>query len=482
MKRIKILFFISLIYSLSFASDTIFTKQKHSENITDVSVSEDNTLLATASMDKSIFLWSLKSQNFIKKLQGHSQSVNHIQLNNKRKILVSSSFHDGQLIVWNIENGKILKILNYSIKQAHNIAISKNGKFLVLVNNSNIFVYDLVNFKLLYKNKIFNKDIKYSNIFVEFVDEDKKIFLNSPKIGMKLFTFNEGNLQENKLDRFIKGEYIARISNDMSYIAIQAYDYNNNFVDIYDLKTKKRLKRFHGISCFDKRDFIPNSNLFYYNNKVRFSGSAKNRVYGGVEIYNILSGKRVSYNQGSRLNSLSINGKFYIDTTKGLDIYNTLTGKKIASLYPDMYGVTHAVVSKNNIYTHDKLKHLYVWNLFGKREEDNSFTQKVYSISSEDSTKYITYKLHNKIVIKFLETKKVLKIIDSPTSERMKDVFMISNKMLCIVYNSYSLLYDYSNEKIVSRLNIKNIEHVKQLNNNLFVSAANKIYIIDLIQ
>lgn len=478
----KLMIFLFCMFTIPLLSnDTIYTKEKHTKTISDIAFSEDDTLLATVSEDKTIYLWDMKSKNLIKKLQGHTEGINHVVLNRKRGIAVTTSFGDHKMILWDIKQGKKIKVLNHSIVQTNNIALSKDGRFLILVNRPNIFVYDLVTLKILYEDKVMSSKRNGMSVLVSFIDNDNKVFINIPGVGMKVYSFNKGQLQEQKKLGYLRENYTAIISDDARYLAVQEYHYNSDFVEIYDLKTQKKVKRFYGISCFDKRGFISKKHLFYFNNKTSFFGSAYQKVYSGIEVYDINSGKRVKYYNGTKISKLSHNKTFYIDSSnKSLNIYNINTGKQVASLYPNTHGITHSFVSNETIYAQDTFENLYQWDFQGiRRVNQHSWNKKIYSMSL--SKNYIAYEMDNDITIKKIDSEEFFRTIHNPKSTHIKRIFLINDQFLCIVYKQYSILYNFQNENIVTRINEGDIENIKMIGSELFISSSSQVYGIDTI-
>lgn len=74
----------------------------HQQLINDVKFSPDTRLIASASFDKSIKLWSSRTGVFLATLRGHVQAVYQIAWSADSRLLVSGSA-DSTLKVWNVE-------------------------------------------------------------------------------------------------------------------------------------------------------------------------------------------------------------------------------------------------------------------------------------------------------------------------------------------------------------------------------------------
>ena len=56
------------------------TLRGHAAEITDMTVNQENTLLATGSMDKSVRVWSLRTKATVAVLHGHTGYITTIQV------------------------------------------------------------------------------------------------------------------------------------------------------------------------------------------------------------------------------------------------------------------------------------------------------------------------------------------------------------------------------------------------------------------
>ncbi len=472
-----------LLYNLScIAKDNIYiyTKEKHSKAINDIAISEDDSIIATASSDKTIFLWDVKSRNFIKKLKGHIGSIANISINKKRDILVSSSFTDGKLLLWNIKTGNIIKSLHLNIKQTNNMDISNDGRYLVVVTRPSLLIYDLIKLKLIYSEKILDEDNTGSGVQVEFIDNDNKIFISNKEIGAKLYTFTDGIIKNINLPK-VKFKIInAAISNNGNLLALQEYNYKSKIVNIYDLTNFQKIRSLYDTNYGSDMSFIPNTNYFCINNEDVFFGSANNKVYSGIEIYDIVSGERIKYYQNNFFRKLSNKGDFYIDTHLGLNMYDIKTNEKLGSYYPIKNPILNGIIKDNKVFTYDKSKNLHTWLIEGRCNIDNIKNKKVYSMSSDNNSKYIAYELHNKIILKEISKNKIFKTILNPSNDYIKKIFLLDDNILCIGYKTYTMVYNIEKDIELARFNIRDAETVKRIHNDILISSSNNIFILDI--
>ena len=122
------------------------TMKKHTGIIFDCEFSFDNTTMATCSVDKTVFLWSLKGKA-IAALRGHSAPVNSIAFLGEQNKLASAS-SDKTIRIWDTENFTTIRTIAEHTKAVLDIIASPDGK--TLISNSNdgtVRVWSLVSFK-----------------------------------------------------------------------------------------------------------------------------------------------------------------------------------------------------------------------------------------------------------------------------------------------------------------------------------------------
>lgn len=78
------------------------TFQPHQNGIFDVKWSLDDSMLATASGDKSTRICSVETQNLLQLLQTHTSSVKCIAWDPSHRDILSTGSRDGQICVWDL--------------------------------------------------------------------------------------------------------------------------------------------------------------------------------------------------------------------------------------------------------------------------------------------------------------------------------------------------------------------------------------------
>lgn len=79
----------------------------HLKNIASVAFSEDGTILATGSEDKTIVLWDVKGQRPLGTLEGHADTITSLVFDPSGAVLLSGSA-DGTVMRWSVEDLKAI--------------------------------------------------------------------------------------------------------------------------------------------------------------------------------------------------------------------------------------------------------------------------------------------------------------------------------------------------------------------------------------
>ena len=101
-----------------------------------MSFSPDGKTLASASSDKTIKLWNIKTKKEIFSFLGHNNAVNSVSFSPDGKILASGS-DDNTIKLWNIETKKeILSFLGHN-NAVNSVSFSPDGKTLASASSDN---------------------------------------------------------------------------------------------------------------------------------------------------------------------------------------------------------------------------------------------------------------------------------------------------------------------------------------------------------
>ncbi|MGB3203383.1 MAG: caspase family protein [Crinalium sp.] len=89
------------------------TLRGHTEAVYSVSFSPDSKILASAGVDKTIKLWNVSDGRLLKTITGHNQAVNSVTFSPDGKIIASASA-DETIKLWNVSDGKLLRISGHN--------------------------------------------------------------------------------------------------------------------------------------------------------------------------------------------------------------------------------------------------------------------------------------------------------------------------------------------------------------------------------
>ncbi len=98
----------------------------HNESVNCVVFSQDGETIVSASNDRTIRLWNVKTREHIKTLMGHTDSVNSVVFSSDNETIASAG-NDRTIRLWNANTGELLKTLKGHIENVNTIAFSPDG-------------------------------------------------------------------------------------------------------------------------------------------------------------------------------------------------------------------------------------------------------------------------------------------------------------------------------------------------------------------
>ncbi len=104
---------------------------EHRDSVTAVAW-RDTSSLASASLDRDIMLWDLRTGTPTQRFKGHSRGVSSLCFLNDKETLVSTGV-DQNVRVWNLATGELIRSLNNHTLPAHDLALRPNETGLPMV-------------------------------------------------------------------------------------------------------------------------------------------------------------------------------------------------------------------------------------------------------------------------------------------------------------------------------------------------------------
>lgn len=119
----------SEVLLLNAGSDTKATTISGARNVSNIAFSTDNTLMATASTDKTIKLWEIPTGKLINTLSGSTDGVLALRFINNDKFIVSIG-EDKAVNLWNVDSSKIVYSKKDHLKAIRALDVSLDDKWI----------------------------------------------------------------------------------------------------------------------------------------------------------------------------------------------------------------------------------------------------------------------------------------------------------------------------------------------------------------
>ena len=166
------------------------TLRGHKEAVYSVSFSPDSKILAAAGVDKTIKLWNVSDGRLLKTISGHNQTVNSISFSPDGKIIASGSA-DQTIKLWNVSDGRLLKTLSGHNAGVISIIFSPNGNTIASASeDKTIKLWEVSDGKLL---KTLSGHTNWVNS-VTFSPDGKLIASGSADKTIKIWNSSDGKL------------------------------------------------------------------------------------------------------------------------------------------------------------------------------------------------------------------------------------------------------------------------------------------------
>ena len=110
---------------------SLHTLREHRDSVTAVAWRSASSL-ASASLDRRIILWDLRTGSPIQQLEGHSRGVSSLCFLNDKEKLVSTGV-DQNIRVWDLTSGELIRSLNNHTLPVHDLALRPDASGLPMI-------------------------------------------------------------------------------------------------------------------------------------------------------------------------------------------------------------------------------------------------------------------------------------------------------------------------------------------------------------
>lgn len=129
------------------SNNPLLTLTGHAAGITSLALAPDGQVIASASYDKTIKLWNLKTGQLINTLTGHNSWVRSIAISPDGQTLASGGGSldpntDTNVRLWNLQTGKLIRTIPGNPDSTSFVGFSPDGQTLVLASETAIKIYN----------------------------------------------------------------------------------------------------------------------------------------------------------------------------------------------------------------------------------------------------------------------------------------------------------------------------------------------------
>jgi WD40 repeat protein len=236
----------------------IKTFKGHGGEVTSIDCSPDGNYFISGSTDSTIILWDIITGENIKTFIGHKAGVSSVCCSPDGEYFLSCS-NDGIIKLWNLPKRVLLKNFKGSAKY---IVFSPNGKYFLSLSGQKIDLWNIKKSRIIkeYKEKLGGSiftSIAYAPDGNHFIaaTRNPKLLLWEIKTGEILKSFKESNrFQITSVSYSHDGKHF--ISSN-----IDTHDGNRNSIKLWSISTGKQVREFNGYhALFEVAAYSPDGN------------------------------------------------------------------------------------------------------------------------------------------------------------------------------------------------------------------------------
>ncbi|KAK0394117.1 hypothetical protein QR680_000574 [Steinernema hermaphroditum] len=170
------------------------TMPGHKLGISDVAWSADQRMLCSCSDDKTVKLWDVATQKCLKTMKGHTNYVFSVSFNPQSNLICSGSF-DESVRVWDVKSGSCVKTLPAHSDPVSAVSFNRDGSLICSSSYDGLIrIWDTASGQCL-KTLVDEENPPCS--FVKFSPNGKYILAATLDNQLKLWDFNKGKALKN---------------------------------------------------------------------------------------------------------------------------------------------------------------------------------------------------------------------------------------------------------------------------------------------